>query len=113
MVPGIATAPPISSSPTISHRGCRHVKGQRPPSAHFCAASNSTSPQSTPVGLNMVECEISVVQRQCLGRRINDPKASETRSQHGGTAGIEPEPASGGSSQQTKLAPASIRHRRG
>ena len=24
--------------------------------------------------LNMVECEISVLQRQCLGRRIDDPK---------------------------------------
>jgi hypothetical protein len=24
--------------------------------------------------LNMVECEISVLQRQCLGRRIEDPK---------------------------------------
>lgn len=24
--------------------------------------------------LNMVECEISVIQRQCLGRRIDDPK---------------------------------------
>ena len=24
--------------------------------------------------LNMVECDISVLQRQCLGRRIDDPK---------------------------------------
>ncbi|MCK1303312.1 IS630 family transposase [Bradyrhizobium sp. 37] len=35
-----------------------------------CAASNSTSPRSTPVGSIWSECEISALQRQCLGRRI-------------------------------------------
>jgi hypothetical protein len=55
--------------------------------------------------LNMVECEISVLQRQCLGRRIDIPRGSETRSQHGKRGGIKPEPASNGCSQQTEPAP--------
>jgi len=54
--------------------------------------------------LNMVECEISVLQRQCLGRRIDDPKGSELRSPHGNDGEINSEPASNGCSQPTKPA---------
>jgi transposase len=55
--------------------------------------------------LNMVECEISVLQRQCLGRRIDDPKGFEKRSQHGNGSEIKRETASNGCSQPTKPAP--------
>ncbi|MFG3594811.1 IS630 family transposase [Bradyrhizobium sp. RDI18] len=36
--------------------------------------------------LNMVECEISVLQRQCLGRRIDDPKRLRKRDRSMATA---------------------------
>jgi hypothetical protein len=55
--------------------------------------------------LNMVEIEIGVLQRQCLGRRIDDPKCLRMRSQHGSGSETKLAPASTGCSQQTKLAP--------
>lgn len=39
-----------------------------------CAASKFHFTPKHASWLNMVECEISVLQRQCLARRIDDPK---------------------------------------
>src|SRR6185437_7587569 len=55
--------------------------------------------------LNMVECEISVLQRQCLGRRIDDPKSSEKRSRHGCDCETKRKHASNGCSQPKKHEP--------
>ena len=54
--------------------------------------------------LNMVECEISVLASASTAASTT-PKGSETRSQHGKSGGIKPEPASNGCSQPTKPAP--------
>src|SRR5262245_63855734 len=53
-------------------RCIRHLRLPKP--AASCAASNSRYTPKHASWLNMVECEISVLQRQCLGRRIDDPK---------------------------------------
>ena len=55
--------------------------------------------------LNMVEIEIGVLKRQCLDRRIDDPKPGSPNSPHGKTSETAAALASNGCSQPRKPAP--------
>ncbi|WP_430648062.1 transposase [Bradyrhizobium rifense] len=55
--------------------------------------------------LNMLECEISGLQRQCLGRRIDDPKRLRNQIAAWQRRRNQSELASNGCSQPTKPAP--------
>ena len=84
----------------------RCIRPSRPPRpGASCAASNSTSPRSTPVGSIWSSARSACYSASVSVAASTIPKGSETRSQHGKRGGIKPEPASNGCSQQIKPAP--------
>src|SRR5205807_5423313 len=67
--------------------------------------SNSTSPRNTPVGSIWSSARSACSSASASAAASTTPKGSETRSQHGKSGGIKPEPASNGCSQPTRPAP--------
>lgn len=78
----IIPAPPVSVSCTTICRSTslgRCTRPSRPPRPDVsCRLEFHFTPKHAS-WLNMVECEISVLQRQCLDRRIDDPIAAWQR----------------------------------
>ena len=88
------------------HKPGRCMRPSRPPRPDAsCAASNSTSPRSTPVGSTWSSARSACCSASVSAAASTTPKSSETRSQHGNGGEIKPEPASNGCSQPTKPAP--------
>src|SRR5207302_10084645 len=84
-------------------RCIKHLRLPRPVAS--CAASNSTSPRNTPVGSIWSSARSACSSASASAAASTTPKGSETRSQHGKSGGIKPEPASNGCSQPTRPAP--------
>ncbi|MGY3404840.1 transposase [Bradyrhizobium sp. GM5.1] len=84
-------------------RCIKHLRLLRP--VVSCAASNSTSPRNTLVGSIWSSARSACSSASASAAASTTPKGSETRSQHGKSGGIKPEPASNGCSQPTRPAP--------
>src|SRR6478752_4929389 len=105
----IIPTPPASVSCRITCRSTslgRCTRPSRPPRpGASCAASNSTSPRSTPVGSIWSSARSACCNASVSAAASTTPKGSATRSEHGNGSEIKRANASNGCSQPTKPAP--------